>query len=102
MTRCIHDGAGCNLWLINWWNWLGLAREPTFHPAKLRCVEGGHLNHCDTHLATIMDQFAPARIAEPREGMLGREIAPLKRDATIGKGRADLNNQAVITWQHPS
>ncbi len=43
--------------LEDWRHWLCLARQPAFHPSKLRSVEGGHLNHCSLDLAAVMQKL---------------------------------------------
>src|SRR5437016_226659 len=58
------DGFGTNLRLKNWRHRLSLVFQTTFDPAELRGIEGRHLDHRDSYVAFVVDQFAAQRISE--------------------------------------
>src|SRR6266851_5762208 len=57
--RCINNGLGGNLRLINWRHRLRLARQAALDPTELRRVHRRQLNHGDPHVTLVMQQLAP-------------------------------------------
>jgi hypothetical protein len=45
---------------------LRLAWKPAFHPTELGRVQRGQLHHRHAHVALLMQEFAPQRVAKSR------------------------------------
>ena len=59
------DRLRSNLRLKDRGNRLALARQAALDPAKWACSWRRHLHHGEPDLATVVDQLAPQRMAEP-------------------------------------
>ena len=80
---------------------LGFARQAAFNPAELRSVERRHLHHRDLHVAVVVKEFAPKRIAKTLDGVLGCAIGGLQRNAAIRQRAANLHDNSAIAGEHP-
>jgi hypothetical protein len=74
-------GPGCNLGLVDGRDRLGEARQAGEHPAKLRRIEPGELDHGHADAASGVQELTPDGLVEALDGVLGAAVRALQRDA---------------------
>ena len=99
-ARRVDDRVGCDLRLEDWRDGLGFAGEPALYPTELRRVKRRHLHHDHAHLALVVQQFTPQRIAKALDGMLRTAIGRLQWDPAVGECGSHLHDHPAIARQH--
>src|SRR5262249_49484475 len=85
VVRCPADRCRTNLRLKDWRHRLRFVLQSALHPAELRSIERGHLDHGNTDVTLVVNQLTAQRISETGDGMLGCTIGRLQRDAAISE-----------------
>lgn len=75
-------------------------RQPRLDPGELRGVEPRQLHHRHPHAALVVEQFAAQRLVEALDGVLGRAVRGLQRDAPVGECGADLDDGPAAPGLH--
>ena len=58
------------------------------------------MDYCEADLAPVVDEFTTKRVCKAHDCMLGSAICRLQWDTSIRKCGTDLDDFALINWQH--